>query len=298
MKKWSLTVLLILALTGCTAVSAPVDSSSEPQTEGIAGLSAENYPHVDGSTATLPLIAGLYSRATGTDRQTAESLVSVSKTSSAWRSLYQHGCDLLIVYEAPEEIAQEISRMDFEIQPLGLDALVFLVNRGNPVDTLSQTQLQDIYAGEITDWSEVGGEPGPIQAFQRNPQSGSQALFLKLLMKDRDPMEPLKGLVPEEMQALVEGVAEYDGEGASLGYSVYYYAQEMVNHPDVKLLAVDGVAPNEETIAQKQYPLINNFYAVIRADEEPGSPARILFNWLKSEEGRGLVKEEGYVPAN
>lgn len=169
MKKWSLTVLLILALTGCSAVSAPVDSSPEPQTEGIAGLSAENYLHVDGSTATLPLIAGLYSRATGTDRQTAESLVSVSKTSSAWRSLYQHGCDLLIVYEAPEEIAQEISRMDFEIQPLGLDALVFLVNRGNPVDTLSQTQLQDIYAGEITDWSEVGGEPGPIQAFQRNP---------------------------------------------------------------------------------------------------------------------------------
>lgn len=71
-----------------------------------------------------------------------------------------------------------------------------------------------------------------------------------------------------------------------------------MNHPDVKLLAVDGVAPNEETIAQKQYPLINNFYAVIRADEEPDSPARILFNWLKSEEGRGLVKEEGYVPAN
>ena len=72
MKKWSLTVLLILALTGCTAVSAPVDSSPEPQTEGIAGLAAENYPHVDGSTATLPLIAGLYSRATGTDRKTAE----------------------------------------------------------------------------------------------------------------------------------------------------------------------------------------------------------------------------------
>ncbi len=110
-------------------------------------------------------------------------------------------------------------------------------------------------------------------------------------------MEPIKGLVPEEMQALVEGVAEYDGEGASLGYSVYYYAKEMVDHPDVKLLAVDGIAPDYDSIAGAQYPLVNEFYAVIRADEAEDSPARILFEWLKTDDARQLIIDEGYVNA-
>lgn len=302
MKKLSLAFVLALALTGCSAAGPKPEETPapavSPQAEGIPGLSAENYPHVDGSTATLPLIAGLYSRVAGVDRETAESLVSVSKTSSAWRSLYQHGCDLLIVYEAPEDVAQEIARMEMEILPIGRDALVFLVNRENPVDNLTQSQLQAVYTGEITDWSQIGGDPGPIQAFQRNAQSGSQALFLKLLMKERQPMEPVKGLVPEEMGALIEGVGEYDGEGASLGYSVYYYAQEMVDHPDVKLLAVDGVRPDADSISSGQYPLINEFYAVIRADEAPDSPARILFEWLKTADARQLIQDEGYVLAD
>lgn len=111
-------------------------------------------------------------------------------------------------------------------------------------------------------------------------------------------MEPVKGLVPEEMGALIEGVGEYDGEGASLGYSVYYYAQEMVDHPDVKLLAVDGVRPDADSISSGQYPLINEFYAVIRADEAPDSPARILFEWLKTADARQLIQDEGYVLAD
>ncbi len=50
---------------------------------------------------------------------------------------------------------------------LGRDALVFIVNEENPVQSLTQQQLRDIYAGKITNWKEVGGADAAIVAFQR-----------------------------------------------------------------------------------------------------------------------------------
>lgn len=297
MKRRIAILTLALLLCGCAGKPSAPSADPIPPDQGIAGITVENYPNLDGSTATMPLLAGLYARAHQIDRSEAEALISVDGTAGAWRQLYHQGADLLVVYEAPESVKQEISRVDFEITPLGRDALVFLVSQNNPVDNLTSEQLRQIYEGNLSDWSEVGGTPGPIQAFQRNAESGSQTMFLKLLMKERTPMEPPKGLVAAEMGALIEGVAAFDGEGASLGYSVYYYAQEMIGNPDIKFLSVDGVKPSPETIASGAYPLTNDFVTAIRADQPENSPARILRDWLLSDEGRQLLIEEGYIPA-
>jgi len=88
----------------------------------------------------------------------------------------------------------------------------------------------------------------PIAAFQRNGNSGSQTLFLKLLMKDSKTMAPREGLVPGGMFALIEGVSAYDGTGGAIGYSVFYYASLMYANPDIKLLSVNGIAPSNESI--------------------------------------------------
>lgn len=299
----------LLVLTGCSksqgqSRSQP-SSQSEPMSQAesmpgvLPGVSAENYPRVDGSTANMPLMAQVYSKICSIPIEEAESLISASGgTGAVWRTMMWESADLLIVYEAPENIKAEMEaqNLKLEINPIGRDGLVFLVNSQNRVDNLTTEQLQDIYTGHITDWSEVGGAPGPISPFQRNAESGSQTLFLKLLMGDTTPMTPPTELIPGSMAGLIEAVAAYDGSGGAIGYSVYYYANQMYANPDIKLLSLDGIAPSFETIKNGQYPLVNDFYVVIRADEPQDSAARLLRDWLLTDEGTELLVATNYVP--
>ena len=104
------------------------------------------------------------------------------------------------------------------------------------------------------------------------------------------------GELVHAMSGLVTAVAGFDGAGGAIGYSVFYYADMMYANPDIKLLSVDGVTPSNETIADGTYPFVNDFYVVIRSDEPADSPARILRDWLLTDEGTELLKSANYVP--
>ena len=99
------------------------------------------------------------------------------------------------------------------------------------------------------------------------------------------------------MGGLVESLAEYNNDGGAIGFSVYYYISEMYAQPGLRLMAVDGVEPAYETIQSEEYPLCNDFYVAIRADEPEDSPARQLYNWILSDDGRQTIIDAGYVPA-
>jgi len=269
---------------------------ADPVTNQKPALTEDNYPRVDGSTANIPLMERLYSEVCGVPLDVAEGRVTASGgTGAVWNSMIEGHADLLLVYEAPESFHEAISAERLEIAPIGRDGLVFIVNTRNPVNNLTISQLVGIYTGRIVDWKKVGESSGPIAAFQRNEDSGSQTLFLKLLMKGTKPMDPLPGFVPGQMGDLLEGVAAYDGSGGAIGYSVYYYASLMYANPDIKILSVNGVEPSNETIQDGTYPLTNDFYVVIRASEPDDSPARLLRDWLLTEEGSRLLTEAGYV---
>lgn len=289
--------LMTISFTACT--TAPVEPVLPPTPPAMAipGLSEENYPRVNGSTANLPLIAQMYSEVCGVSIEDAEAFAEVDGTSEAWLALANGNTDLLVVYEASKLTAQELEELDvkLDITPLGRDGLVFLVNGKNKVDSLTQDQLRGIYTGKTTDWGEVDGTAGTISPFQRNETSGSQTMFLKLLMGDAKPMEAPTELVSGTMGGLVDAVAAFDGTGGAIGYSVYYYAQEMYNNPDLKILKVDGVAPTPQSIGNASYPLVNDFVVAIRADEKEGSPARLLRDWLLTDAGKKALTTAGYV---
>ena len=97
------------------------------------------------------------------------------------------------------------------------------------------------------------------------------------------------------MGQLMEAVKNYDGSPGAIGYSVYYYAEEMRMAQGLKLLALEGVEPNPDTIRSEEYPLVNPKYVVIPADAAEDAPNRILFDWLLGQEGQRLVAHEGYV---
>jgi phosphate transport system substrate-binding protein len=311
MKKTLLPVLialLLVFLASCTAKPAaqtsasPSESlavSSEPSpSEELFVFTRDNFPVMDGSTATIPLGQAVASVLLGEPREQVAELAVFNKTSQSFRNLMNGSSEVLIVAEPGASVYEELKDggFEFEKKPIAMDALVFMVNEDNPVSNLTTEQVQKIYTGEITNWKEVGGADIKIEAFQRNETSGSQALMVKLVMKDLTMAQPPQGYTVGDMEGLISAVKNFDGSASALGYTVYYYADDMEMAKGLKILSIDGVQPNDETIASQEYPFLNPYYTVIAADEPEDSPARILYNWLLSPEGQHLIKLEGYVP--
>ena len=184
---------------------------------------------------------------------------------------------------------------EWEREPFATDAFIFVVNEDNLVDSITIDEAKRIYTGEITNWSELGGNEQEIIPFQRNSDAGSQNLMEKLVMKGTPMMSAPLDYVVTTMGQLMEVVKSYDGSPGAIGYSVYYYAEEMEMARGLKILAIDGIEPNPETIRAGEYPLLNPKYVLIPADAEKDAPNRILFNWLLGDEGQRLVAHEGYV---
>ena|GEM_PF-965636 len=264
----------------------------------LPSLKPAELPRLDGSTATIPLAEALVALMLDIPRAEAADLINFSGTNSAYHALIGGRCDLVIAYEPPDESLEYYEdREDFtwEIAPIGRDALVFIINESNPVQSITTEQARAIYTGEITNWSELGGNDVAIEPFQRNATSGSQTLFLKLVMGDTEPMTPETRYMSGGMGPLIEAVSSFNNTGAAIGFSVYYYAQNMNPGDGLKFLAIDDVIPTTESIQNGSYPHVNDFYAAISAETPQDSVIRQIYNWLQSDEGRMLIEHEGYV---
>ena len=288
------------ASSASTSPEAPASSVSKLEPIGL--FTVEDFPKLDGSTACIPLMAQMMADTTGIDLEVAQSGISVSTTAYAWENfgLYpdeEYTARMLVVYEAPDYVKEELKEANAQLEqkPIGRDALVFIVNENNPVKSLTRQQLKDIYAGKITNWKEVGGEDLAIVPFQRGEDSGSQTLFRKLLIQGGELMDPPTELAPAAMGELVDSIAAYNNSANAIGFSVYYYIDQMYSQPGLRLLAVDGVTPSNDTIASESYPLCNEFYAVLHADAAADSPERQLYDWLDTTAGQDCIKKSGYV---
>ena len=301
-------------LTACKCTDAPADSTGSSAAEQPASsaasptvqqpepfLTVEEFPPLDGSTACIPLMAQMLADTTGMDLEEARSSITVSTTAYAWENfgLYDTTTRMLVVYEAPDYVKEELQKANVQLEqkPNELDAPVFIINADNPVQALTRQQLRDIYAGKITNWKDVGGKDQEIVAFQRGEDSGSQTLFKKLLIQGGELMTPPTELAPAAMGELVDSIADYNNSANAIGFSVYYYIDQMYSKPGLRLLAVDDVAPSNETLADGSYPLCNDFYAVIHPDAAADSPERRLYDWMDTADGIACIQKAGYVPA-
>ena len=295
----------ILLLSGCgktplpdpTPEVIPTEAPVE-ETQPPFAFTAENFPRMDGSTATKPMAEAVYAELLGVSREEAAETIHFSKTTQSYYNLIDGRADILIVYEGNEAVEDYRERMGFSWEKTAFanDAFVFLVNEENPVDSITIDQARRIYTGEITNWAQLGGADMEIIPFQRNAGAGSQTLMEKLVMQGQPMMEAPSAYMIAGMGELIQAVKGYDNSPGAIGYSVYYYAEEMRMAQGLKLLAIEGVAPTSETIHSEAYPLINPLYVVISANEAEDSPARTLYDWLLSAPGQQLAGQEGYVP--
>jgi phosphate transport system substrate-binding protein len=254
-----------------------------------------DLPVVDGSTSTEPMRWRLLCELAAEEVCDVGESVPSSGTHDSFAALTAGDADVILVARAPsadEETAAAAAGVSFEVEAVAWDGFVFIVNASNPVKDLTLDQIRGIYAGEITNWSQVGGADLAIQPYQRDATSGSQELMIQLVMGDL-PMIEAPELVEFSMSGPFEEIAR---DEAGIGYSVYYYADNDMAFVGsaVEMIAFEGVLPTAQTIAHGDYPLVTEVYAVIRAGD--GGSARAFFDWLTTDDGQQAVAATGYVP--
>lgn len=306
---WPLLALLLFAACSLRPAEPlplpePVEEPAEEPDSGPAAgsfvFTPENYPRLGGSLAALPLGEAVTAAALGVSREEAGNLIRF-ENSTTWnyQQLIAGNFDILLAYEPSAEAIGDAAAAGFswEMTAIGRDALVFIANIANPVEGLTSQDIQGIYTGQITSWAELGGVDSPIIPYQRNQDSGSQTLFDLFFPLGEALMKPPQELVIGSMIGLLEVIADYDNAADALGYTVYYYLSNMEQDKlsRSKILSVDGVMPGNATIASGEYPYTNDFYVVIPADLPEDDPARILYNWICSDQVRELGERENYV---
>ena len=256
----------------------------------------DNLPVLDGAAALVPVYAAIidavypvgsvtYEGGAFSDANyygenfAADSKMQYKNTVRGYRAIVDGETDILFCAAPSEEQKRYAAEHGVELVyvPIGLEAFVFFVNENNPVDGLSAEQIRGIYAGDYTNWSQVGGVNRVINPVSRVPGSGSRTAM--------DTFMAGRALGKKSPFAIA---------GASIGYSFRYYLEGIVGNESVKMLALNGVYPSAENIRNRSYPIIAEFYAIYRADNE-NENIPILIDWILSEEGQRLIEECGYV---
>ena len=255
-----------------------------------------DFPRLDGATALYPVYSAFANAVYPEYIQRDEQYLTCSTTGNAYNKIVSGKADIIFVAAPSEKQKQyaESHGVELEFTPIGREAFVFFVNSQNPLENITVGQIQDIYSGKITKWSQLGVQKlGKIKAFQRDEGSGSQSALLRL-MEGKTLTEPIKDEVSGDMGGIINTVADYKNFKNAIGFSFRFYCTEMVNNNQIKLLGVNGVKPTEENVENGSYPISNSFFAVTRKDKTENT-ARFL-EWMQGEQGRELVEKTGYTP--
>lgn len=271
------------------------EGSDLPQIKSALKLK-DNLPVLDGAAALVPVYAAvihnLYPEGCVTyqggefsddnyygENFAEDSAMQYKNTVRGYQAIVDGTTDILFCAAPSEAQKQYAKEKDVELVyvPIGLEAFVFFVNEKNPVDDLTVEQIRKIYAGEYVNWSEVGGANRIINPVTRLEGSGSQTTF--------------EGFMGDYKIGRKSPLAI---TGASLGFSFRYYMDGIVENDSVKMLSLNGIYPSAENIQNRSYPVVAQFYAIYRADNDNENiPA--LIEWLLSEEGQVLIEKTGYV---
>lgn len=259
----------------------------------------DDLPVLDGAAALVPVYAAIihnvYPQGCVTyeggefsddnyygENFAADSAMQYKNTVRGYQAIVDGTTDVLFCAapSADQKQYAEDNGVELVYVPIGLEAFVFFVNENNPVDDLSVEQIRKIYAGEYTNWSSVGGANRVINPITRLAGSGSQTTF-EAFMGDYE--------IGKKSPLAITG--------ASIGFSFRYYMDTVVENDAVKMLSLNGVYPSTENIQNRSYPVVAQFYAIYRADNE-NENIKTLIDWILSDEGQTLIEECGYVRIN
>ena len=170
---------------------------------------------------------------------------------------------------------------------LAYDGIAIIVNRENPVSDLSLETIAKIYTGEITNWSEVGGNDVEIVLIGREAGSGTRDGFESIT----DTEDACK--YRQELTSTGDVITTVANNPAAIGYASLASVKD-----SVKALNVDGVKPSEATIKDGSYVVQRPFVLVTKKDANLTESAQKFFDYITSEAANEIISSAGVVPAN
>jgi phosphate transport system substrate-binding protein len=186
----------------------------------------------------------------------------------------------------PEEIANGKAKgVDLKETIVAYDGIAVIVNTANSLKALTKKQVEQIFTGEVTDWSAVGGSGGKISVYTRNTSSGTYAEFKELAMKKRDYAPDSQKLAGNEQIAQEVGK---NPNGA--GYIGLAYTKAS----GIKVVPIDGASPSKESVLAKSYPYARPTF--FYTNGEPTGVVKEFIDFTVGPDGQKIVEQVGFVP--
>ena len=168
---------------------------------------------------------------------------------------------------------------------VAFDGNAVIVNSANPIKGLTKKQVEQIFTGDVTDWSAVGGSGGKISVYTRNTSSGTYSEFKELAMKKRDYAGSSQKMAGNEQIA-----SEVGKNAAGIGYVGMAYTKD----GGVKVVSIDGATPSIQSVQNHSYPYWRpTFYYT---NGEPSGIAKTFLDFTLSSVGQKIVNQVGFVP--
>jgi len=230
---------------------------------------------------------------------------SVEPFADKWAEVYMEKFPNIIVnvqgggssagIQAAESGVADIGTCSRELQPeekdlnkiiVAYDGLAIIVNSTNNIGDLTIEQIKQIFAGQIRNWQEFGGKDKVINVVTREEGSGTRGAFQELVMKKN---RIFKGAIVQDSNGTVREIVANDPN------AIGYISLGLVNDK-VKALSLDGIIATDENIINKRYSLVRPFLFVTK--NTPTGEVKNFIDFVLSQEGQGLIKEEGLISVN
>lgn len=184
------------------------------------------------------------------------------------------------------EIKDEETGIDAVV--IAIDGIAIIAHPDNPVSDIALEDITKIFSGEVTNWSEVGGDDQDIVVVSREDGSGTRGAFTDIVLGDVELVE--SALIHNSTGGVLEAVAN---DPNAIGYASTGSMSE-----SVKGLAVDGVEPTEENIKSGDYNVSRPFNYAVNENEPLSDLAQAFLDFVLSDDGQAVVAENGFVPVN
>ena len=207
-----------------------------------------NTVHLRGSTTLMP-IAQRVAENYMNEQKNVRIVVSGGGTERGYKAIVDGTADVAMASSEPrDDIVNSCNLKNIHLQKklVGYATILTVVHKSNPVDNLSLKQLKDIFTGRIANWKQVGGKDAAIQVYVGPPNGGINDTWKKLILGEEDSYSP-KGIVKNNTERL--SISEISPN------AITFLTLDASNYSNIKILSINNVIPNDQTVEQGKYIL-------------------------------------------
>ena len=269
------------ALTACGG-SAAASSTAAGSTASSTAAALSGNVAAGGSTSMKNVIAALTE-----GFAEVEPGVTVSYDPTGSGAGITGAADKTLDIGLSSRALKDDEKADVDGTTIALDGIAIIVNNASKVEDLTVDQLKQMFTGEITNWSEVGGDDGEIVLIGREAGSGTRDGFESIV----DVKDSCK--YAQELTATGAVISAVEANPLAIGYASLSAVGDTV-----KMVTVGGVECSEETVKDGSYEVQRPFVFVTNDSVTLSAQAQAFFDFAASTDAADLIRTAGAVPVN